>query len=82
MPSFSIFPIPHNTLPFVLQEKVHQKVIFFWLQLAKSKFEAQNYEYSIQLVHPDVGKFQYQGKKLSLRQENSVFSFSLTLLYL
>ena len=46
--------------------KVHNKFIYFWLQLARSKFEAAKYEYAIQLDHPKIGKFQYQGPVLSI----------------
>lgn len=61
VPSFSVFPIPQDGKPFILQEKVQQKVIFFWLQLARSSAEARKYQYSIQLVHPQIGRYQYEG---------------------
>ena len=54
--------IPYNEKPFVLRETLDQNSVLFWLQLVKSKCEAQGYFYFIEFVHRKYGKYQYEGK--------------------
>ena len=58
-------PIPYNEKPFVLRETLDQNSILFWLQLVKSKCEAQGYFYFIEFTHRKYGKYQYEGKFLN-----------------
>merc|ERR1712141_746764 len=39
---------------------------FIWLQLVGSQFEARNFEYSLNVEDPNVGKFSYEGTVRSL----------------
>ena len=50
---------------------VHTRVtntdyLLIWLQLVGSQFEARNFEYSLKVEVPDIGKFSYEGTVRSL----------------
>jgi len=46
---------------------------FIWLQLVGSQFEAKNFEYSLKVEDPDVGKFSYEGTVRSLDDDKNEF---------
>ena len=71
----------YNSKTFLIQTQItNAGYLLIWLQLVGSQFEARNFEYSLKVENPDIGKFSYEGTVRSLDDDKeNIFENSLGL---
>ena len=64
----------YNSKTFLIQTQItNAGYLLIWLQLVGSQFEARNFEYSLKVENPDIGKFSYEGTVRSLDDDKRIF---------
>ena len=72
--------LDYDSKSFFVQTRNFRGFIFIWLQLFGSQFEAKNYEYSVKIHDPKIGKFSYSGPVRSLDDDkNAIYDSGLDL---
>ena len=62
----------NNSKSFLIHMRVtNAGYLLIWLQLVGSQFEARNFEYSLKVEDPDIGKLSYEGTVRSLDDDKN-----------